>query len=171
MRRRRRASRPCLPTCYRGWPNWSRSKRRSLSLVAAEPLADLEVIRVGNGSPLLLLHGPTTLAADLPFIAALGRHAEIIAPAHPGFGGSARPDQFDSMYDLVRLYLDVLERLPYDEIVLVGLSFGAWLAAEIATVCSHKLSKLVLVDAVGIKLGDRTERDIAHLFNTPPAEL
>ena len=145
--------------------------RWSLSPVAAEPLVDLDVIRVGHGIPLLLLHGPTTVAAELPFMAALSRHAEIIAPSHPGFGGSARPDHFDSMYDLVRLYLDVLDRLPFDEIVLAGLSFGAWLAAEIATVGSPKLSKLILVDAVGIKLGGRTERDIAHLFNTPPAEL
>jgi pimeloyl-ACP methyl ester carboxylesterase len=142
-----------------------------LSPVAANPLAELDVVRVGRGVPLLLLHGPTTVAAELPFMAALSRDAEIIAPSHPGFGGSARPDQLDSMYDLVRLYLDVLDQLPYDEIVLAGLSFGAWLAAEIATVGSPKLSKLILVDAVGIKLGGRTERDIAHLFNTPPAEL
>jgi pimeloyl-ACP methyl ester carboxylesterase len=142
-----------------------------LSVVAAELLADLDVIRIGRGIPLLLLHGPTPVAAELPFMVALSRHAEIIAPSHPGFGGSARPDEFDSMYDLVRLYLDMLERLPYDEVVVVGLSFGAWLAAEIATVCSHKLTKLILVDAVGVKLGGRTERDITHLFNTPPAEL
>jgi pimeloyl-ACP methyl ester carboxylesterase len=102
---------------------------------------------------------------------ALARHAEIIAPSHPGFGRSARPDHFDSMYDLVRMYLDVLERLPYDQVDLAGLSFGGWLAAELATVCSHKLRRLILVDAVGIKPGGRTDRDITHLFNTPPAEL
>jgi pimeloyl-ACP methyl ester carboxylesterase len=142
-----------------------------LSLVTVEPLADLDVVRIGRGIPLLLLHGPTTVAADLPFMASLSRHAEIIAPAHPGFGGSARSDQFDSMYDLVHLYLDAIERLPYDEIALAGLSFGGWLAAEIAVVGSPKLNKLILVDAVGVKLGGRTERDITHMFNTPPAEL
>jgi pimeloyl-ACP methyl ester carboxylesterase len=142
-----------------------------LSAVAADPLADLEVVRVGRGVPLLLLHGPTPVAADLPFIAALSRHAEIIAPSHPGFGHSPRPEAFDSMYDLVRLYLDVLERLPYDEVVLAGLSFGGWLAAEVASVCSHKIRRLILVDPVGVKLAARDERDITHLFNTPPAEL
>jgi len=126
---------------------------------------------IGQGVPLLLLHGPTTLSAELPFLEALGRQFEVIVPFHPGFGGSARTDEFDSVYDLVRLYLDVLDQLPYDQIALAGFSFGGWLAAEIATIGSPKLSKLILVDAVGIKLGERTDRDITHLFNTPPAEL
>src|SRR5450631_1807259 len=113
MPRHSGASRRWPPRCCRGSPSWSRSKRRSLSPVAANPLAELDVVRVGRGVPLLLLHAPTTVAAELPFIAALSRDAEIIAPSHPGFGGSTRPDQLDSMYDLVRLYLDVLDQLPY----------------------------------------------------------
>src|ERR1700738_4651485 len=101
MRRQRRVSRPSPRTCCRSWPNWSRWRRRSLSLVAADPLADLEVIRVGRGSPLVLLHGPTTLSAELPFMTALGGHAEVLAPSHPGFGGSPRPEYFVSMYDQI----------------------------------------------------------------------
>ena len=62
------------------------------------------------------------------------------------------------MYDLVRLYLDVLEALPYERVSLVGLSFGGWLAAEIAVACSHRIDRLVLVDAFGIKISDRETR-------------
>jgi pimeloyl-ACP methyl ester carboxylesterase len=129
------------------------------------------MVHVGRGVPVLLLHGPTPIRADLPFIAALSAQAEIVAPSHPGFGRSPRLEQFDSMYDLVRLYLDVLEGLPYDQVVVLGLSFGGWLAAELACVCTHKIRRLILVDPVGVKLGARDERDITHLFNTPPAEL
>ena len=75
------------------------------------------------------------------------------------------------MYDLVHLYLEFLERLPYEEVALVGLSFGGWLAAELACLSPRKLRTLILVDAVGIKVGARDERDITHLFNTPPVEL
>ena len=135
------------------------------------PFNNLEVVRLWAGPPLLLLHGPTPVSANLPFVQLLSRHAEVIAPSHPGFGGSLRPDHFDSMYDLQRLYLDFLDGLPQEKVTLVGLSFGGWLAAEIAVIGAHKLERLVLVDAVGIKLGGRTERDIVHLFNTPPAEL
>jgi pimeloyl-ACP methyl ester carboxylesterase len=138
---------------------------------APDTLADLDVIHVGHGAALLLLHGPTPVAAELPFIGALSAHAEIIAPSHPGFGRSPRAEQFDSMYDLVHLYLEVLECLPYERLTVLGLSFGGWLAAELACLCAHKIRGVVLVDPLGIKVGARDERDITHLFNTPPAEL
>jgi len=141
-----------------------------LSADVDDPLADLDTVHVGHGVPVLVLHGPTPLAAELPFISALAEHAEIFAPSHPGFGRSPRDADFDSMYDLVHLYLQVLDRLP-QQIVVVGLSFGGWLAAELACLCSHRIDRLILVDSVGIKLGSREERDITHLFNTPPDEL
>jgi pimeloyl-ACP methyl ester carboxylesterase len=112
---------------------------------------ELQVLRRGAGRPLLLLHGPHPVDPRAPFVDLLARHAEIIAPSHPGFGHSARPDGFDTVYDLVHLYLDLLDRLPRGPVTLVGLSFGGWLAAEIAVTCSHRLDTLVLVDAVGIK--------------------
>jgi pimeloyl-ACP methyl ester carboxylesterase len=71
----------------------------------------------------------------------------------------------------VHLYLAVIAELPYDTIALVGLSFGGWLAAEVAAACSHKLNRLVLVDPVGIKIGDRESRDILDVFNVNPAEV
>ena len=75
------------------------------------------------------------------------------------------------MYDLVHLYLDLLETLPHEKVTLLGFSFGGWLAAEIAATCSHRLERLILVDPLGIKLGDRESRDILDLFNTAPAEV
>jgi pimeloyl-ACP methyl ester carboxylesterase len=107
------------------------------------------------------------------FLELLGARAAIIAPSHPGFGHSARPADFDTVYDLVHLYLDVLEALPYERMTLVGLSFGGWLAAELAVQCCHRLDRLVLVDAFGIKISDRETPDILDVFNTSPqaAEL
>jgi pimeloyl-ACP methyl ester carboxylesterase len=132
---------------------------------------ELEVLRRGTGVPVLLLHGMDTVPPGARFLDLLGRDAEIIAPSSPGFGNSRRPPDFDTIYDLVRLYLAVIDALPGDRLALIGLSFGGWLAAEIAVACSHKLTKLVLVDPVGIKLGDRESRDIADVFNLSPAEV
>jgi pimeloyl-ACP methyl ester carboxylesterase len=132
---------------------------------------DLEVVRRGTGRPVLLLHGLQNVHPDAPFLDRLGRHAEVIAPSHPGFGHSARPADFETMYDLVRLYLELLESLPHERVSLIGLSFGGWLAAEIATACSHRLERLVLVDALGIKISDRKTPDILDVFNTAPAEV
>ncbi len=60
-----------------------------------------EVLRRGAGRPVLLLHGAQTVDPRAPFLDMLGRHAEIIAPSHPGFGRSARPADFETVYDLV----------------------------------------------------------------------
>jgi pimeloyl-ACP methyl ester carboxylesterase len=131
----------------------------------------LEVVRRGAGRPLLLLHGFQNVDPQAPFLARLGRRAEIIAPSHPGFGRSPRPDGFETVYDLVRLYLAFLETLPYEKVTLVGLSFGGWLAAEIAVTCAHRLEALVLVDALGIKVSDRETPDILDVFNMSPDEV
>ena len=132
---------------------------------------DLEVLRRGAGRPVLLLHGMQNVDPRAPFLNMLGQHAEIIAPSHPGFGRSARPADFETVYDLVHFYLEFLEGLPHDKVTLIGLSFGGWLAAELAVACRHRLDGLVLVDAFGIKVSNRETQDILDVFNTAPSEV
>ena len=137
--------------------------------IKAGPL-DLEVLRRGRGRPILLIHGINPVSPKGPFVDLLAQHGEVIAPSHPGFGHSPRPLDCDTMYDLVNVYLDVLDGLPQDAVV-IGFSFGGWIAAELAVSGHPKLGKLVLVDALGIKLAGREERDFPHFFNTNPSEL
>ena len=132
---------------------------------------DLEVLRKGVGDPILLLHGLRTVDPNSPFLDLLSSHGEIIAPSHPGFGHSPRPADFDTIYDLVHLYLDLIESLPHEKVTLLGFSFGGWLAAEVAACCCHRLDRLILVDPFGIKIGDRESRDILDLFNTSPTRV
>lgn len=132
---------------------------------------DLEVLRGGSGRPVLVLHGPMTYDPDAPFLRGLAAHGEVLAPSHPGFGRSSRPDDVDTIYDLVRLYEAVLDALPYRTVTVIGCSFGGWLAAELALTSGRRLDRLVLVDPVGIKVGGREERDIVHVFNSAPTEL
>jgi pimeloyl-ACP methyl ester carboxylesterase len=132
---------------------------------------ELEVLRRGRGRPLLVLHGFDTIDAEAPFLDFLGRHAEIVAPSSPGFGNSPRPRDFDTVYDLVHLHLALLEALPGPKVSLLGFSFGGWLAAEMAALCSHRLDKLVLVDPLGIKVGGRETADILDIFNRAPDEV
>jgi pimeloyl-ACP methyl ester carboxylesterase len=136
---------------------------------------DLEVLRAGRDGPdqptLLLIHGINPIDARAPFVELLARHGRVIAPSHPGFGKSPDPGDCDTMYDLVHLYRGVLDAILAETVTVVGFSFGGWIAAELAAGGHRKLGRLVLVDPVGIKLGGREERDIAHFFNTTPAEL
>jgi pimeloyl-ACP methyl ester carboxylesterase len=131
---------------------------------------ELAAWRRGSGRPILLVHGANPVSPQAPFVELLAAHGAVVAPSHPGFGQSPRPDEFDTVYDLVHLYRDVLDALP-ERAVVIGFSFGGWIAAELAAAGHPKLDRLVLVDPVGIKLGGREERDIAHFFNTSPTEL
>jgi pimeloyl-ACP methyl ester carboxylesterase len=131
---------------------------------------ELEVLRCGQGAPIVLLHGMDTVSPKAPFLDLLARHVEVIAPSAPGFGNSPRPQDFDTIYDLVHLHLALLDQLPYEKVTLMGLSFGGWLAAEVAVASCHRIANLILVDPVGIKLGGREERDILDVFNVHPDE-
>jgi pimeloyl-ACP methyl ester carboxylesterase len=132
---------------------------------------ELEALRRGAGHPMLLLHGFDTVDAEAPFLDLVGRRAEITAPSSPGFGHSPRPEDFDTVYDLVHLYLAALDALPGGKATLLGFSFGGWLAAEVAAACSHRIDRLILVDPVGIKIGDRETPDILDIFNRSPDEV
>ncbi len=144
--------------------------QRTSWLLRYDGLFDLEILRRGSGRPILLIHGINPVSPKAPFLDLLAAHGEVIAPSHPGFGDSPLPADFDTMYDLVNLYLAVLDALPRtavgDRIFVRRLDRGGTRGGG-----HPKLGRLVLVDPVGIKLGGREERDIVHFFNTDPAEL
>jgi pimeloyl-ACP methyl ester carboxylesterase len=132
---------------------------------------DIEVVRRGAGRPILVLHGFQNLDSKSPFLDKLACHGEVIAPSHPGFGASRRSDRFETVYDLTLHYLDFIRTLGDEKIAVVGLSFGGWLAAEIAAHASDRIGKLVLVDALGIKPSGRDTPDILDIFSAAPAEV
>jgi pimeloyl-ACP methyl ester carboxylesterase len=134
---------------------------------------ELEILRAGTAcaDTLLLIHGVNPISPKAPFLEGLAQVRNIVAPSHPGFGASPLPPDFDTMYDLVNLYLDVLDNLPDGEVTVAGFSFGGWIAAELAVAGHPRLQRLILVDPVGIKVGGREDRDIVHMFNTNPIEL
>jgi pimeloyl-ACP methyl ester carboxylesterase len=122
----------------------------------------LETLEGGQGEPLLVLHDQEYLNTGWPYLDRLAEHFAVMAPSHPGFGQSTLPEHFDSIDDVVYAYLDLLREK--SGVRLVGMGLGGWIAAEIAVHCSHDLKSLVLVDAVGIKTGGPTERDVADNF-------
>ena len=139
-------------------------------------LLDIGGVRIalseaGKGRQILVLHGIEKLEAEPPLVDLLARRARVIAPSHPGFGRSPLPDWIDSIDDLAYLYLDLLDGLDLREVVLVGLSMGGWIAAEMAVKCAARLSHLVLVSPLGLKTGDRETRDIPDIFALSPDEV
>jgi pimeloyl-ACP methyl ester carboxylesterase len=135
------------------------------------PGATVDVVRKGSGRQLFMLHGGVGPLAGMPFADTLAESFEVIAPVHPGFGGSPIPDHFDDLHDLVYLYRDLMDALDLNDAIVMGFSMGGWTAVEIAVMSTARISKLILVDSVGVKIGGREDRDVVDVFATPPEEL
>jgi pimeloyl-ACP methyl ester carboxylesterase len=131
----------------------------------------VEAIEKGRGRPLLFLHPGIGLDRNASVIDKLAEHARVIAPSHPGFGNSEQPKSFTTVDDLAYFYLDMLDELDLHDTIVVGVSLGAWIAAEIAIKSTARLSHLVLANAVGIKVGSRDTRDIVDIFAITEPEL
>jgi len=131
----------------------------------------VEVVEKGRGRPLLFLHPGIGLDPNAPVLDKLAAHARVIAPSHPGFGGSEQPKAFTTVDDLAYFYLDLLDELDLKDTVVVGVSLGAWIAAAIAVKSTARLSQLVLANAVGIKVSSRETRDIVDIFAITEPEL
>src|ERR1700681_4316097 len=119
----------------------------------------VEAVIAGSGKPLLFLHGGDYVAQNAPFLDRLARRFRVVAPRHPGVGTTARPAWFRTVHDIAYLYLDLLDRLDLNDAVLVGASFGGWVALELAVRSDSRLSRLVLIDSLGLKFAGREERD------------
>ncbi len=124
----------------------------------------IDLIERGSGRPLLFLHAENG-----------------IEPARPRSRNSPRP----RMSSRQRIRASAVRNCPracarsticpisisicsissiFDDLIVVGVSFGAWIAAEIAVKSTARMSRLVMANAVGIKVGDRETRDIADIF-------
>jgi pimeloyl-ACP methyl ester carboxylesterase len=136
----------------------------------------IQLLRGGNGKPLLYLHG---LAADIyslpakagftTFHDALAASFSLYAPALPGYADSEGFDDLETIEDAVFFCLDVLDALQLAKVSVVGTSLGGWVATEFATRYSHRLDKLVLIDPLGIST---PQARIGNFFYTvtPKAE-
>jgi pimeloyl-ACP methyl ester carboxylesterase len=72
---------------------------------------------------------------------------------------------------MVDFYLDFLDRFDLDRVPLIGFSMGGWLAAELAATCPERISHLVLVDAVGLRVENAPVADIFLLTSQELASL
>jgi pimeloyl-ACP methyl ester carboxylesterase len=132
------------------------------------PDGRVHLLRAGDGPPVLFLHAAGGAGQWHEFHALLARRFEVIAPDHPGFGGSDELAEVEGVDDLVYHYLDVIARLGLDRPHVVGGSFGGWIAAELAVAAPHLIGSLVLLGAAGLRLPGHPAAD---LFLMSPPEV
>jgi pimeloyl-ACP methyl ester carboxylesterase len=131
----------------------------------------IEMLDRGEGRPILFLHPGIGIDPEAPVLGALAKGGRVIAPSHPGFGMSQRPHGVTTVDDVSYFYLDLLEQLDLTDVLVIGVGLGGWLGCEIAVKDSSRLSRLVLANAVGVKIGDRETRDIVDIWSLMPNEF
>ena len=132
---------------------------------------ELELFEIGEGPPMLFLHGANGFAPEHPYVPMLSGRHRLIAPSHPGFGSSSLPDWIDAVDDVAYIYLELLHRFGIEQLDIVGCSLGGWLACELATKSPQLVRRLVLVGPVGVKTGPVDRLDIPDIFALPQSEL
>jgi len=111
----------------------------------------LPFLKGGSGDPLLVLHQDIGHPAGLPFYDLLARTFTVYLPSHPGYEGSDRPDWLRNVRDVAVMYQSLLAERGLTGVSLLGLGFGGWIAAEMATMAPAAFRRLVLVGAMGIR--------------------
>jgi pimeloyl-ACP methyl ester carboxylesterase len=111
----------------------------------------LHVARAGTGAPVLVLHHDVGSPEHLPFYDALAREFTTVVPSHPGYDKSERPAWLRNVRDVAAVHQWLLASRDLSDVSLVGLGFGGWIAAEMASLAPRTFRRLILVGAMGIK--------------------
>jgi len=132
-------------------------------------LGKQQVFCGGRVAPLVYLHSATGESAMAPAVLeGLADSYDVVAAVFPGFGQSEGIEKIDGPEDAAFHLLDVIDQLGLERPALMGMSFGGWMAAELACRWPDRVSRLVLVNAVGLHLDDAP---IKEIFGRDPGEL
>ncbi len=135
---------------------WTQSSRDIAGL-------KLHVSRAGSGPTVLVLHHDIGTVDQLPFYDTLAEKFDVVVPHHPGWGKSERPAWMRHPRDIAAIYSWLLADLSVTNVSLVGLGFGGWIAAEMASQSPTAYHRLELVGAMGIKPPEGDVMDQANV--------
>lgn len=105
---------------------------------------------MGEGTPLLWLHGIGGIEPAQLLLNKLAERHRVLAPLAPGWSDLGELAELDDVHDLTLYYDDILDTLDLDEVAVVGHSFGAMLAAEVAAHYPRRVGELVLISPLGL---------------------
>ena len=98
----------------------------------------------GEGFPLVLVHGylgsSEMWSLQRNF---LSKYCRVISPVLPGFGESYNAKSLNSINDMARFVIDIVDEKKIDKFNLLGHSMGGMIVQEIAKITSNRINKLI----------------------------
>src|SRR4051794_9458823 len=113
--------------------------------------------------PVLYLHGLGGGGKWESFHMAMATVTQTVAPNLPGWSGPGPVESLKSCADYAALCIKLLQALELPPVVLVGHSIGATIAALMAVEAPQMVSRLVLIDPLGLDVPDAPAADLASL--------
>ncbi|MSQ27491.1 MAG: alpha/beta hydrolase [Dehalococcoidia bacterium] len=113
--------------------------------------------------PVLYLHGFGGGGRWESFQMALGTVTLTIAPQLPGWAASAVPKGITSARDYAALMAQLLDTVGLDRVAVVGHSFGGWVAQHLATEHPTRVTRLALIDSLGLDVPDAPTAELGTL--------
>ena len=130
----------------------------------ATPHVPVRYYEGGRGTPLVFLHGAGGIFPNDPFLHALAKRFHVYAPLLPGYGDSEECHELRDMLDITLHTWDVVEALGLTDPVLAGHSMGGMIAAEMAAIAPHDVTRLALIASGGLWLDKNPIPDIFTLL-------
>jgi len=143
-------------------------KTRTIDVQLAHRDINVHIAEGGSGKTnLIYLHGFNGFEEWPSFLDELEQDFHIYVPSHPGISNSDGLDKIDDLWDLILFYEELINQLNISNTVLIGHSYGGMIAAELAAHLGDQISKLVLIDSLGLWLN---KAPIPDIFMLTPSE-
>ena len=98
----------------------------------------------GQGFPLVLVHGYLGSSEMWCFQRDyLSKFFRVISPALPGFGESHEAQSLDSINDMAKFVINIIDEKKIDKFNLLGHSMGGMIVQEIAKLAGNRINKLI----------------------------
>ena len=121
----------------------------------------INALQDGSGPNVVVLHHSTGSPGWIPFYDLLAAKCTVTAIDMPGYGQSERPAWARHPRDIAIMLHSAIHKMGIDnDAHLVGLGFGGWVAAELASMHLHGLDSLTLVGAAGVQPAEGEIADV-----------
>lgn len=127
---------------------------------------------IAGGLPLILIHGLSVSGSYMtPTARRLAHHFPVYVPDLPGFGLSEKPDHVFNIDEMADFVGDLIETLGFEQVALLGNSFGCEIIATLAVRRPQRLAHAVLVaptaDPRGRHAAYMLAKGVLTLFREP----
>ena len=107
-------------------------------------MSKIYVDDVGDGYPLVLIHGylgsSEMWSLQKNF---LSQYCRVISPTLPGFGESYDVKSLDSINEMSKFIIDIIDKKNINKFNLLGHSMGGMIVQEITKIASDRVNKLI----------------------------